>query len=413
MSKRAAPSVVIDGLYGIHSQGDDAMLLALVGGLRARIPELKVTVLSRDPRQLRHSYRLHAIRNFDHPPFVHERGYWFYGFNPGQPRKHLGAVRETIARADLLLIGGGNLLLDLTHDWLRGPLAWHAITSELAHTYRVPYALFANTIGPFATRFGADRAGAIVRAAIEVGVRDRESFDLARELRSTHDAVHLLPDPALRLRPDLAGAAAALEAAGWKPSARPTIAVSVRDLDWLEDAAARDYLAAMTRICSRAIDEIGVRLIFVPQCTCSIGRVAEDDRGIARSVAAAIDRPERCSLIEEELRPEVTLGIYHHAQAALVTRLHGAVFAAVCGTPALAIAYLPKVRGFLRELGLEDACLSLADLQDTDRALASLERLLSTTEQARATLRAHAASAAARLDAQLDRFADILRRREI
>ena len=68
------PQLVIDGYYGIQSQGDDAMLLALVEGIRERVPDVGVTVLSRNPRDLRRRYGLRALRNFDHPPFVPSEG---------------------------------------------------------------------------------------------------------------------------------------------------------------------------------------------------------------------------------------------------------------------------------------------------------------------------------------------------
>jgi len=408
MAAAKRPRVVIDGLYGIESHGDDAMLLALVQGLRDRVPALHVSVLSRDPLQLRRSYGLHAIRNFDHPPFVPERGPWFYGFNAGQPRKHLGAVRETIARADLLLIGGGNLLLDITHDWLRGPIAWHAISSELARTYRVPYALFANSIGPFATPWGRDRAAAIVRGAFEVGVRDRESFELASSMRESSQAVELLPDPALRLRPDTGAGLRALLAVGWKPEPAPTLALSVRDLSWLHDPGADGYLRSMVELCRRTIDELGARLIFVPQCVCRIGRPEEDDRRIAQVVVSGLHRSERCFVLTESMRPETLMGVYAHANAALTTRLHGAVFAVAAGTPLLALAYLPKVRGFLRQLELEDACVPLEAVHNIGSMLARIERLLTDSPHTGRVVRARVEHVAARLDGQLDRFAEVL-----
>ena len=405
------PQLVIDGYYGIQSQGDDAMLLALVEGIRERAPDVGVTVLSRNPRDLRRRYGLRALRNFDHPPFVRERGYWFYGFNPGQPRKHLAVVCEAIGRCDLLIIGGGNLLLDLTHDWLRGPLAWYSISSSIAVCYGVPYALFGMSIGPFRSDWGRARASAIVRGALEVGVRERESLDLACEMRGGAAGVALLPDPALRLGPDMSEGLRALRSAGWKPEAgRPCIAISVRDLGWLEKGQALDYPGAMARLCRRLIDELDALLVFVPQCACTIGRPEEDDRNVARDIARAVGVPQKCVLLCDDYRPPTVMGVYAHADATLTTRLHGAVFSSVVGTPVLALDYLPKVRGFLRELGLESSCQPLESLQDTDGMVARLEALLATPASSRGEVAARAAAAGARLDEQLDRFADVLQR---
>ena len=133
-------------------------------------------------------------------------------------------------------------------------------------------------------------------------------------------------------------------------------------------------------------------------------------RNVARDIARAVGVPQKCVLLCDDYRPPTVMGVYAHADATLTTRLHGAVFSSVVGTPVLALDYLPKVRGFLRELGLESSCQPLESLQDTDVMVARLESLLATPASSRGEVAARAAEAGARLDEQLDRFADLLRR---
>ena len=150
------------------------------------------SVVCRHPAELRARYGIDALQNLDHPADA-PRGHWFYGFNPGQPRDHIERIRQTIADCDLLVIGGGNLLLDVTHDWLRGPIAWHAFSSELARIHQVPYALFANTLGPFRTDWGRLRSAHVVRGAASVSVRDADGTVLARDFARAHSPHEFAP----------------------------------------------------------------------------------------------------------------------------------------------------------------------------------------------------------------------------
>ena len=75
------------------------------------------------------------------------------------------------------------------------------------------------------------------------------------------------------------------------------------------------------------------------------------------------------------------MGIYRWIDLALTTRLHGAVFSAAARTPFLAISYLPKVRGFLRHIDMEEWSLGLEDFQDEERLFQKVARLIARREE--------------------------------
>ena len=380
---RSDPHIVVDGLYGIQSYGDDAMLLSLVENLRKRIPQVHVTVLCRHPEELTARYGIPSIRNLDHPEWVEPRGYWFYGFNDHQPREHIDCLRETIAASDLLIIGGGNLLLDVTDDWLRGPIAWHWFSSEIARIYQVPYMLFANSVGPFRTEWGKARSAHILRHAAAITVRDEESLRLVGEMGIARERVHLLPDPALTVTPDL-GAAAHILSVIDNPSlnGRLKIGVSVRNLSWqLDVCEVERYLTVLQRLCDRLVEEFEAGILFIPQCSYEHGRPTEDDRYVARQVLRGMRNKERAYVLNGQYRAEAVMGIYRWIDLALTTRLHGAVFSAAARTPFLAISYLPKVRGFLRHIDMEEWSLGLEDFQDEERILQKVARLIARREE--------------------------------
>jgi len=366
MKFKSQQHIIVDGLYGIQSYGDDAMLLSLVNNLKLKIPRIRFTVLSRHPDQIIKRYGIEAIHNLDHPEWVEKRGYWFYGFNNGQPKDHIDRIRNSIADSDLLIIGGGNLLIDITDDWLRGPIAWHWFSSEIARIYQIPYMLFANSIGPFRTEWGRIRSAHIVRGAAAVTVRDEESLSLVEQMRGSLNNVRLLPDPALALEPDIAGATYILSKCCRKPEkGKLKVGISVRDLSWGVDKSINlIYIDFFQNICNFLIEQLDAQIFFIPQCSYEKGSVEKDDRKVAQQVMEGILGKNRCVSLTEQYRTEQIMGFYKLMDIAVVTRLHGAVFSAAVKTPFIAVDYLPKVRGFLRHIAMESYAVTLDDLAD-------------------------------------------------
>ena len=87
-----APShLVISGYYGFANTGDEAVLAALISGLRQRNPDIRITVLSADPEATSRQYDVNAVLRTD----THAIGLLF-------------------RNSDLLISGGGSLIQDAT-----------------------------------------------------------------------------------------------------------------------------------------------------------------------------------------------------------------------------------------------------------------------------------------------------------
>jgi polysaccharide pyruvyl transferase WcaK-like protein len=411
--KPCSPRVVVDGLYGIQSYGDDAMLLSLVQNLPRRIPGVELTVLCRHPDELTLRYGIPAIPNLDHPNGVQPRGYWFYGFNENQPREHMDRLRETVSTADLLIIGGGNLLLDITDDWLRGPIAWHWFSSELARIYQVPYMIFANSVGPFRTDWGKARSAHILRHAAAITVRDEDSLVLVEEM-GMRERVQVLPDPALAVMADEHAAGEVLSEVGISSGCdNLKIGVSVRDLSWQFDAdGVQRYLTALQTLCDRLIEEFTATIIFIPQCSYEHGSAAEDDRTIARQLAAGMRNRARAHVLDGQYRAQAVMGLYHWIDVALTTRLHGAVFSAAARTPFAAFSYLPKVQGFLREVGMSEWSIAMEDLEDHQLLFTRVADLIARRHEVTAALKANMNHVERRAQEHFNVIAHLMRRPE-
>lgn len=350
----APKRVVFVGAYGIQNAGDDAPLLVLTRALRARFPaeRFEFTVLARHPDPLlERAARVRFLSNPEYQSRAAARGKGFRGLNPGDDRSDLDQVERAIREADLVVAGAGNALVDLAFDLFRGPVPLLALYSFLADVHQTPLLLYGISAGPLAAPRARELSGWIARRAAAVTVRDEASRALLLEL-APEVAVELLPDPVLGLAPaDEAAFARALAAEGIpRRGARPRLALALRDLAFL--GFGRELvLATLRRLAPR------FEFLFVPQSTYD----ECDDRLEAEALAREL--PEATvHRVQARHAPDVLMRFYETAEATLAIRLHGAVFSAMAGTPVVALAYLPKVRGFLERVGLAQSCFELDGL---------------------------------------------------
>ena len=61
--------VLICGAYGMHNGGDEAILEAVVGEMRAIDPEMPITVLTRTPAETAAAFGVNTLHTFDVPGF--------------------------------------------------------------------------------------------------------------------------------------------------------------------------------------------------------------------------------------------------------------------------------------------------------------------------------------------------------
>src|SRR3972149_10613964 len=119
--------IVISGYYGFGDAGDEAVLSAILGALRQRLPAARITVLSANPIATRRTHNVHAV-----------------------PRTGLRLL-GTLAGADLFISGGGSLIQDATSArsavYYLGLLALAAVLSRRTMVY-------AQGIGPLRRGWG-------------------------------------------------------------------------------------------------------------------------------------------------------------------------------------------------------------------------------------------------------------------
>jgi polysaccharide pyruvyl transferase WcaK-like protein len=343
-TERASCRVVIANYSG-YIVGDDAIFEALLATIyRAYGRAVIVDALTAMPRRTRERY---AVDEVDH---VYE-----YLRSRASRRR----VREMIARADLLVIGGG--------DIVEGQLA-QLVLVALATLLGTPV-LYAG-VGVLLP--SARRRQQMLRwsagQARYIATRDTASENVLRNLGVRGRTLQTLTDLAVDLeQPELGDGKRLLAEAGIVQS-RPYVALNLRPPDaaqYAMDWSDSEY-AAIVGVCRDLVDREGCDIVCVPLVSSAArpplppGTPADDELMLV--LAAWIGRPDRVHVLRGDYRPREIAALLSEADLALGMRLHFLLLAATCGTPFVGLSYARKVRAFMQSVGLERFCLDVAGL---------------------------------------------------
>ena len=351
MTAKTQYRVGITGSYGGLNLGDEAILQSMIGELRRELPGVEITVFSRDAEDTRRRHgieRALAVRKMSRAEVVPE-----------------------IQRLDLLLFGGGGIVYDAEVKlYLREVL----VAKELG----VPVMVYAVGAGPLKD----PAAQAAVRDALEgvhaITVRERAAQQVLEEA-GVHRDVVVTADPALLLKP------AALPRGFLKREGlegrRRLIGMSVREPGVAApDIDQKVYHALLANAADFMIDRWDADIAFVPMERSVL------DTQHSHAVIARMLRAQRATVLKGEYSSAELLAMMGRFQFAVGMRLHFLIFAALRGTPFVALPYAGKVSGFLEDLKLPAPPLNLVN---PGRLIAHLDE----SWDKRRSLKAHLARA--------------------
>jgi polysaccharide pyruvyl transferase CsaB len=333
--------VLIGGYYGHGNLGDEAILQAMLEELRGLEPNLSATVVSGDPESTHRTHHVETVHDRDVP-----------------------ALLAAAEGSDLIVLGGGGLF----HDYhgvdeatpltrLHWGLTFVDAFPMMASMFDRPLLLYGVGVGPLGTEAGRRHTRLAFERADAATVRDPESLELLRAIGAPTARVAVTADPAFRIAaPPVEGSD--LAALGLPPDrSRPLVAVAVRA--WRMGDGAPDWPPAVAAALDRFVRARDVTLLFVP-CQTPQPDELTDDRGAAEHVAGLMRERDRAIVGPGPFSPVRTQAIFGACELVVAMRLHAAILAAGAGVPIAAMAYDPKVRSVMRQLGLEDSCVDLA-----------------------------------------------------
>lgn len=363
----------IYGSYNHRSVGDKAILISLLDLLfRKDRPPIKVNVLAADAPAIRQelaeyewasSVKIYQVfgGGSGKTEKVLSSGVGFRDLVPGS-FKNLAKVIRNLSRrskvpvgeSDALILGGGNILMDLYPSW---PSRLYT-TVDAFHRKGRPVAAVGVGALPFQTvyrnliRWACDKCSMIY-------VRDRRSKG-ALTKRWNIDS---------KVGPDLAFSFPLLESIPTKKQILGVNIANVFGVGWpVEDQERHeDYVCTVSHqvlsILKKYDDLAGVRIFN----SNSPGDWPASDQlyEYLREAGISDDKIlyERRTLTVSELVAQIG-----ECSFAVTTRLHAAVLALMAGVPVVPIQYQPKVKTVLQTLNIEAPTISLEELDRISEA---------------------------------------------
>jgi len=337
----AEQSVLLTGYYGFGNTGDEAILAALVAGLRRRLPAVRIVVLSGDPGQTRHRHGVDAVA-------------W---------RDPLAIVQE-VRKCGLVVIGGGGLFQDYqgvdTGTLLtprHGGVTFYAGPAILAALAGKPVALHGLGFGPLDGAEGRRIVAAVARAAARVSVRDAASRALLESLGVAGARTTLSADPAFLLAPEGVRPEDVLIGMGIEPAA-PIAGVALRP--WSRGVEPEAWEREVAAGLDLFLERTSGSLLFVPFEKSPWSD--DDDFALASRIRRRLKHADRSAVLSGLLSPGDTASLIGGCDLVVGMRLHSIVFALAGSVAPVAIAYDPKVEALLERSGLSELVLPIGGL---------------------------------------------------
>lgn len=297
---------LLSGYYGFGNLGDEALARVIVAELKQRYAGCEIDVLSPHPEDTAREFGVAST-----------------------PRAQLAALREAIAKADVVISGGGGLLQNATST---RSLLYYAGIIRAANRAKRKCMIFAQSIGPL-DFLGKTVVREWCKGTRRATVRDERSKKLLTSLlqgtpvEQTADPVFLFKHG--KEHPDL-------ENEGLAPAGAPLVVVCVRKAPGIAEgvtivANTVDYLsekygAHVALLPLGGTEDAEVSTMVIRKCKSSPTLLPVSDLGRAAAVIARAD-------------------------AVIGMRLHALIFAVRYGVPFLAIPYDPKVAALCEDIG--------------------------------------------------------------
>lgn len=335
--KRDRDGVVICGAYGRGNAGDDAILEAILQEMRAIDPDMPITVLTKDPKATRLTYRVRTAGRMD-----------------------VGTWKKAMRHAGLYINGGGSLIQDVTS---RRSLWFYLHNIQAAHKAGCKVQMYGCGIGPVLREQHRKLAASVLNASVDViTLREPDSLKELQSMGVTKPEILLTADPALTLPAASEDEIdSVLLRAGIPPHGK-YLCFALRNWKGFEDKAPLFAQAA-----KYAYETYGLTPVFA-----AVEKHLDPVAG--RLAAAGLDIPHY--FLDDAGSAGTIIGALSRMQAVVSMRLHALIFAAGQGIPLAGVVYDPKVSAFLRYIGQENF-LDL-DALTADALKAMIDRMVSS-----------------------------------
>lgn len=311
--------IILSGYFGFDNVGDEAILHALVKGIRNEIPEAELVALSANPD---FTARKNGIRAVD--------------------RMSIFAVIKELRDTDLFISGGGSLFQDVTSK--RSMLYYLAVVYLAKKIFKKKVMIYSQGIGPVIHDDNRKKLAKLFNQLDVINVRDEnskkelESMGVTKAVEVTTDTVFSLNKPDFQVGKDI------LEQND-VDTKKFTLGISMR--------AWKDCTDNIVEEISKMIELLSDKDMNIVLLPFHFPHDLEISEKIYERVN--LDKDAKCKLhvLKNLMTEEAFLSVMVNMEIVLSMRLHGLIFAAVCNAYPIGISYDPKVDSLFKEMKRE------------------------------------------------------------
>jgi colanic acid/amylovoran biosynthesis protein len=379
--------VVILNTHSVLNSGDAGIVLAQIRYLKDHLPGTEISLTSRTPNTDKKLLDLEGIKTFPSMipvPSVYQ-GLW------EKIEKSLlnildfsskWQVYREIKNCDLALCSGGGYFYSNRRVFPGPMFLQNFLHAKMALVMNKPLVFLPQSFGPIYNRYSEGLLRDLLEdnRTVKIYTREKISFKFLHHLlreRKAKTKVEICPDMAfLAKRDSYERSLPALHLP------RPLMGLTLRKWDFPEIKSAKGkkdkenkYLETLTNVCREYHARWKGSIIIFPQVRGPGEK--ENDRLISQIFMGKLrkhipGKHIRFLDFHDVLSPDQMFHVLSQLDLIVSTRFHSALFALICGIPAIAIAYQPKSRGIMEMMNLEHFCLNMSDID-----AASLIELLS------------------------------------
>ncbi len=312
-------NLVVSGYYGAVNVGDEAVCRAVVNGLRSRIPNCRIAVVTHCAKRSRNFGGIEAdfLEGF-YPSLVFWRNFPQY--------------LRTLRRADLCIVGGGGIFQDV-HSWKSS--CRHLITASIATSLGKPVLAVGLGVGPLRSGCLRHLIGRITSCFVAIQVRDASSKQALLDCGVSSERISVTADvvPSLRIEE-------------W-PETEQTVADKPRRIGFA--------IRRWPNLCESGLMALWEKITDDQSEIWLLCYEPDSDRRFYKELLSKSS--EKCRKyahihVPENLEDAVrTLACM---DAVMAMRLHACVFSAALDIPFLCIPYDGKVTMFAEQMGRTD-----------------------------------------------------------
>lgn len=329
--------IIISGYYGFNNIGDDALLMSITNDIKRINPHARLLALSRNPAETSRNVFMDAIS-----------------------RLNLIGIRKAMKRAKLFIYGGGTLIQESTST---RSLLYYLSIIYLAKHYGLKVMLYANGIDPIKKKLNRSLTQKIVNMVDVITLREATSMYELERLEIKNPKVVVTADPALSVlkpwsqNPDLRDVhknntnsmlsslhfmdKAETILNSYNFSKGPYIGFSARPWD-----TCTDYISIIAAAADEVIEKYKAVPVFIAM------QYPDDIKTILRIRSKM---KHKVPVIKRYCNVPETIDLVSKFDMLIGMRLHALLFAAGMKIPVVGIEYQPKVKSFLKYMGLNES----------------------------------------------------------